>query len=285
MSDGTFDDYLAHWRDADPRRVLAWRFLGPAERVRFGALAALQQEWLKAIREVSESQIAITKLGWWREEMERTARGEARHPLTQGLFADARIREVPRAYWTAAVDAALLQVDVPPAPDFASQRAAVMPLATAFATLETRVGFGERASCEKAARVTALGHLATNLRALPAEVGRGRLPLPMNLLARHGLSGDALAQDTPARREALRDYAGELLQALDDTADMDGPLNLFRRVQLQGDLQALRAASRAEDPLRSLSISRAGFRELLKIWRAARISRHDATDGNSDAKA
>ncbi|MGH8146750.1 MAG: squalene/phytoene synthase family protein [Rhodanobacteraceae bacterium] len=285
MSEATFDNYLAQWRDAAPQRALAWRFLRPSERVRFGGLAALQNEWLKAVREVSESQVAATKLGWWREEMQRAAHGEARHPLTQGLFADARVRALPASCWTAAVDTALLSVDAPPAADFASQRAAVIPLARVFAELETRMGFGENVPCEKAAMVVGLGHLTSNLRALPAEVERGRSPLPMNLLARHGMTREALIHDTPARRAALRDYAGELLQALDAVADMDGPLTLFRRVQMWGDTQSLRAAGRVEDPLHGLLVQRVGFRDLLKIWHAARISHHDLPDESSDATA
>ena len=87
MSETAFDDYLVQWRGASPERAIAWLFLRPGERVCFGALAALEHEWLKVVREAREPQVAAARLGWWREEMQRATQGQARHPLTQGLFA------------------------------------------------------------------------------------------------------------------------------------------------------------------------------------------------------
>ncbi len=283
VNGSSFDDYLARWRDTSPQRALAWLFLSPRDRVRFCGLAALQQEWLKATREASEPQVAAAKLGWWREEIDRAGQGEGRHPLTCALFADARVRTVPMAYWTVAVDAALLESNHAPAPDFAAQRAAAAPLADAFAALENRLAFGEGATHERAAAVAAPGHLVANLRALAVEVRHARSPLPMNLLARHGLTTEALAQDGPARRAALHDYLGELERALAAAAGMDGPLTFLRRVQLQTDLRSLRAGLRAGDPLQGVQAGRGGVRDLLKIWRAARISRHNPPVEDSHA--
>jgi phytoene synthase len=251
----------------------------------FGAVAALEHEWLKVVREAREPQVAAARLGWWREEMQRAPQGQARHPLTQGLFASPRASAVPVAHWTAPVDAAMVLLTAPPPADFAAQCKVVAPFADAIAELETRVWFGGAATSPRAAKVTLLAHLVSSLRALESMVERGRSPLPMNLLARHGMTREALAQDAPARRAALRDYAGELLQALDAAAGLDGPLTLFRCVQMWGDTRSLRAAGRADDPLRGLLVQRTGFRDLLKIWHAARISHHDLPDGNSHATA
>lgn len=283
MNDGTFEGYLAAWRDAHPQRATAWLFLRPDERMRFGGLACLQQEWLKAIHEIGEPQVAAVKLAWWREEMQRAPLGEARHPLTQVLFNDARVRAVPAPLWIAAVDAAMVRINAAPAADFAAQHAAVMPLAHAFAALETRVAFGSEAASDKAAAVWAVGMLIANLRALAAELGHGRSPVPMNLLARHGITREALLDDCPARRAALHDYAGELERALAEAAKMEAPLGLFRTVQLHGDLRSLHAAAHAEDPLHGLHEHRGGVGQLLKTWRAARISRRDALNWKPDA--
>jgi phytoene synthase len=273
VSENTFDECLAHWRAASHARAIAWLFLRPDERIRFGGVAALQQEWLRAIRDINEPQVAMAKLGWWREEMQRAVAGEARHPLTQGLFADARIRAVPLPLWTAGVEAAVLAIDAPPAADVATQRAAVAPLAAAFAAQETCVAFGLGAVSDGSAAVWAAGILVANLRALASEVGHGRSPVPMNLLARHGLTREELLQDSPARRSALRDYVVELQRALADAAKIPAPLTLFRSVQLRSEQQSLRLALRNPDPLRGLHEQRSGLRDVLKTWRAARISR------------
>ena len=273
MSETAFDDYLAQWRGASPEHTLAWLFLRSDERKCFGALAALEHEWLKVVREAREPQVAAARLGWWREEMQRASEGQARHPLTQGLFATARANAIPVGYWTAPVEAAMGLLMTPPPADFAAQCKAAAPLADAIAELETWVWFGNGSTSPRAAKVTLLAHLVSNLRALESMAEHGRSPLPMNLLARHGLTIDALGGDSAARRAAMRDYAADLQRELADAARMQGPLSLFRAVGLQHDLDTIDRATRAEEPLAGLRSSAFGLRGLLKTWRAARTWR------------
>jgi phytoene synthase len=273
VSESAFDDYLAQWRGAGTERTVAWLFLRPDERTCFGALAALEHEWLKVVREAREPQVAAARLGWWREEMQRAPEGQPRHPLTQGLFGSPRAKAVPAAYWTAPVEAATVLLMAPPPADLAAQCKAATPLAEALARMETRVWFGSDPTPPRAARIVALAHLAANLRGLESMAERGRSPLPMNLLARHGLSIDALGADSPARRAAIRDHAADLQRELAAAARMQGPLSLFRAVQLQHDLDVLGRAARADEPLAGLRSPAFGLRGLLKTWRAARTWR------------
>lgn len=276
MSESALDDYLAQWRAASPQRTVAWLFLRRDERACFGALAALVQEWQKSAREVREPQVAAAKFGWWREEMQRAVEGQARHPLTQALFADGRAGSIPLEDWIAPVEAAVGMLMAPPPADFAAQRGAAAPFATAVAELETRLWFGSGAASGRAARVVLSAQLVSAARALTVEIEHGRSPLPMNLLARHGLTVEALGHDSPARRAALRDHAGELQRETMDAARMQGPLTLFRTVDLQRDLQALGLAVHAEDPLAALHAPAHGFGNVLKTWRAARTWRNIA---------
>lgn len=273
MSESAFDEYLAQWRGASPGRAVAWLFLRPDERACFGALAALEHEWLKVVREAREPQVAAARLGWWREEMQRAPQGQARHPLTQGLFAAPRATAVPPVRWTAPLEAAVALLATPPPADFAAQRKIVAPFADAIAELETCLWFGDAVTSPRAAKVALLNHLAANLRALEPMVEHGRSPLPMNLLARHGLTVEALGSDSPARRAAVRDYTAELQRDLAAAARMQGPLSLFRAVGLQHDPGALDRAMRADEPLAALRSPAFGLRGLLKTWRAARTWR------------
>ncbi|MGH8184152.1 MAG: squalene/phytoene synthase family protein [Rhodanobacteraceae bacterium] len=280
MSESAFDDYLAQWRTAGPQRAVAWLFLRHDERVRFGALAALEHEWLRVVREVCEPQVAAAKLGWWREEMQRAVQGQPRHPLTQVLFADARANALPLAYWTAPVEAAAVTLSASPPADFTAQCVAAAPLATALATLETRVWFGAQAASPRAASVTLFSRLVADACALTVEVEHGRSPLPMNLLARHGLTIEGLATDSPARRAALRDHLAGIESGLVDAATMRGPLGLFRAVDLQQDLAVLERAAQADDPLAALVVPAHGFANVLKTWRAARTWRRATRNEN-----
>lgn len=273
MGDDALETYLAPWRKAEPACAVASLFLRPDERVRFGAFAALQREWLKTAREVGEPQVAAAKLGWWREEVERALQGQSRHPLAQSLFADPRIRAVPAANWTAAIDAASIAIVAPTPADFTAQRDAVRPLAEALAALEARVWFGDVANGCNAGEAVLCSLLVDDLRAVGVMAGNGHSPLPMSLLARHGLTIDGLARDNPARRAAVRNQVGQIARALSVAATMQARSALFRAVRVQHDLDALRRAESAEKPLEALTSAAPGFRNLLKTWRAARIWR------------
>lgn len=270
MSGGAFEDYLTRWREAGPQRAVAWMFLHQDEQIRYGALAALEHEWLKVLREVREPQVATARLGWWREELQRATHGQARHPLTQALFADTRAGAVPLASWLAPVDAAIVALTAAAPADFAAQCAAAAPLAGAVADLEACVWFGIGTDSRRAARVTLFAHLASRVRALTVEVEHGRSPLPMNLLARHGLTVEESGRDSPSRRAALRDYAEALERDLSVAAKMPGPLTLFRTMGLRHDLGTLDRAVRVDDPLPALCAPAHGLRNVLKTWRAAR---------------
>lgn len=273
MTETAFDTYLAGWRDASPQRALAYRFLRPDEQRRFGALGALTREWQTALHDVREPRVAMIKLGWWREELQRAADGAPGHPLTEVLFAHASMRAVPLARWVAPVDAAALALNGSPASDFAAQRIGAEPLAQALGRLETAAWFGVDADATRAAAVTLLDGLVTRLRVLDADAERGRSPLPMNLLARHGLSVEALLHDSPARRRAVHDQVASLRQALTVAATMAGPLSVFRAADLQHDLATLARSERADNPLPPLHAPASGFGTVLKTWRAARIWR------------
>jgi hypothetical protein len=65
----------------------AWFVLlyGGAQRARMQALFALARELAASFDPGLDHDVAHVRLAWWREEAERTARGEARHPYTRLL--------------------------------------------------------------------------------------------------------------------------------------------------------------------------------------------------------
>lgn len=272
MSYEAFDNYIAKWREADPQRSSVWLFLRRDERGRFGVVAAMQEEWRKTARAGSEPQVAAAKLGWWRDELGRATRGEAHHPLAIALSDDPCLRRIPTALWVAPIDRLLLGLGAPTPPDFPAQRAAAQPLAMALAELDCRVWF-DRPGNARAAAVIAGAGLVDAVCALPETSDDARSPLPMNLLARHGLTVAALSEDTPPRRAALRDYVVILAQELARAATMHGDLTLLHAVRLQHCLHVLERAQSVEDPLAALRAPDAGFRNLLQTWRAARTWR------------
>lgn len=60
-------------------------FLPPPKRAALTALHAFQQEVQDVGRECHDRGVAQVKLHWWREEIARAYRGQARHPVTRAL--------------------------------------------------------------------------------------------------------------------------------------------------------------------------------------------------------
>lgn len=63
--------------------ALLWQ--PPKIRARMLVVLALRQELLDIPARVSDGQLALTKLNWWRDELGRAARGVAQHPVSSGL--------------------------------------------------------------------------------------------------------------------------------------------------------------------------------------------------------
>jgi len=273
MTDTALEHWLRDWRAAHPQLETAWVFLRDDERALYGAFAALESEWLEAVYAIREPQVAAAKLQWWREELRLAHASQARHPLTQALFVSTRVRVIPLAWWNETIDVALARLDALPAPDFAAQLALAQPFHGALARIETALWFGIDADPARARRVASLEHLIAALRYLPQELAYNRSLLPMNLLARHGLTQATLGEDSEARRAALGDQARALRQALGEAVKLAGPLSLFRGLQMRQDASALRVAECATDPLHALHGSQNGLRLLFDAWRAARAWR------------
>lgn len=273
-SGSALDSWVEAWRARHPQLEPAWTFLHGNERARYGAFEALKQEWLDAVDAIREPQVAATKLQWWRDELQLAQQGQARHPLTRALFAEAVARSLPAAWWNDAIDAALSSIDNTPAASFAEQCKQAQRLYGALARIETALWFGMDGDASRACHVAILEHLIDRLRHWPREIEHGRSPLPMALLARHGLTQTSLGDDSPARRDAIRDQIATIKQALDEADKMSGSLSLFCGLQMHLDRRALRHAVGADDSLSALQVQRVGVRALLDAWRAARAWRN-----------
>lgn len=268
------ESWLRDYRGAHPQTETAWIFLrSEPRRAALGAFEVLRQQWLDAVYAIREPRVAATKLQWWVEELQHAGNGQARHPLTQALLADERVRAIPQAHWQEALLAAFRELEAAPASDFAAQLAQAASLHGALARIETAVWFGAAGDPRRMQALAPVQHLAAMLRNLPMEVDRGCTPLPMSLLARHDLSQDDLLQDGPSRRAALRDQIRDVLQAMTEADKMPGPLSLFRGLQQRLDRHALRRAMRAREPLRELQRRPGGFGALIDAWSAARACR------------
>ena len=272
MTDGATQGFVDKWLAVQPQQRVALGFVDESVRDQRVALAALEQEIVASAYGIREPQVAAAKLQWWAEELAGAAASGGRHPLTKVLFAGERARALPGALWLAPVLAAMAQLEEGTASDFASQVAASRGLHGAMAELENAWWFGESAPTESAARIATLSHLVFALSRLELDAERERLPLPMARLARHALAREQLKEDSPARREALREQLAELAGGLRGALALGEPLSTFRGLEGRTALATAAAAARAGEPFTELHRrqSRSGPMTAIRAWLSAR---------------
>lgn len=243
-------DPMAHfvekWHRREPEMALAEVFCPPAHRVAFRAWGALLHELREATFELSDARVTAAKTQWWAEELLRLAHGAGRHPVCAALPAG-----LP---WAALARALLEQAAFDGRPsDTGEALSQLAPLAEAIATIEAGLHGAPTASGAVAVHLL-LQRLPRGL--LDADQAR----LPLNLLARHGLTVARVAEGQG--EPLLRDWARELLAALPDATPSQG---LYRRLRTGFDRARLQrlAAGRGFDPPPAPA----------SLWRAWRLAR------------
>lgn len=272
MSVEGFAEFEQKWLEAHPENRLVAIFLAPAQRRRANAFGALVHALSLATFHLHEPQIAAAKLGWWQQELADAALGKARHPVTQQLFADEIARESDPALWPALAEGALAQLDQPGAGTLAALIEQFDPFYSAVARAESALLLEDAGSIEANAALWTFSHLLHELPLLATDAGR--LPLPLSLLARHGLARSELARPTPARSRLLKDFLDELVLEINGALGVASARTLALRTRVSLDRRLIDGALKTADPLPYLTANaRAGYwPSLWAAWREARAA-------------
>ena len=268
MSADALASFEAKWAQARPELPLALRFAPASMRPFISAFACLASEIAHAAFQLAEPEVAATKLHWWAEELSGFAEGRARHPLTVVLAGHAPIRELGANVWASVVPAAFAQRDAAPVSALDKLLGAYarfeMPLASIEATLHPEF------DVEMSAKAASLSRAFDEIIRLPELLARDRLPISLDLLARHQLSRNDLGQPGSLRDAALRDHFLALATHM-SSLERRG-LSPLTAIRLHADLQRSRRAARAGDPLAESvrNLDRLPFSSAWVGWRAAR---------------
>lgn len=278
MQAGPLQSYLDKWLAACPWQRQALVFVDGGRCPGHLALAAWEFELLACVFRIREPAVAIAKLHWWAQELEAAGSGSARHPLTEVLFDQPQAARLPADWWTAPVLAALEQLEQSTPPDFERQLAAMHPLYAALARLENGWWFGPEAAFDRAARLASCGQLLHQLGHLAEARDREVLPLPMQRLARHHLSRQDLAGDSAGLDLAIREQAGDLLRATEESLAQVQPLSVFRQLQAQVDRRLMLQLSKGggHAAIAAAASRTPQWQHLWQAWRAARQWRAQA---------
>ncbi|MFI4970486.1 MAG: squalene/phytoene synthase family protein [Lysobacterales bacterium] len=270
--------FEAKWAAAHPEFGLALRFVPAGQRVAQSAFACLVYELEHAAFGIREAQPAAIKLQWWGEEFARAGKHEARHPLTQALAEHPGFAAIPLVRWYEVIAGALAQRDPEPAADGESLIDHYAQLYAPLGVIEAELFGGD---AKTTAGALSLARALRETASLSSTLRNGTLPLPLDLLARYRLARGDLAEASPARCEALREWlrrlAGEMRGLLMiRVAIPEGVrLGVLRSAMIAADRTRALQAARASDPLAAMTVAldRLSFAAVWAAWRAARRSR------------
>lgn len=260
-------------RDGDPDRTLAVLF-GPREACAdLFALIAFNVELARIAEQVSEPALGAIRLQWWREAVERAAKGEATdHPVADALGAAIKRRELSRERVEALIEARGFDVETRIMPDWAGLEAYLAATAGGLFALGAQCLGSHEQSLDRAAASAGVAYGLTGLmRALPVHAASGRVYLPADALKRHGTSPEALlaGKSSAGLNTVLAELRGRAREAFVEARRHIAPLDpgaraAFRPLSLVDPyLAALEKEGR--DPLRDI----AAINPLYRFWRVA----------------
>ena len=166
----------------------------PADRRRaITALYAYCREVDDVVDEVRDPNVAQAKLAWWRNEVASVFGGVPQHPVGQALVPVVRAYRLPREHFDAVIDGMAMDLAQHRYRDFADLERYCHRVAGVVGMLSAEIFGYEEASTAGFARDLGIAFQLTNIvRDVGEDARRGRVYLPLDELARFGVTPSAM---------------------------------------------------------------------------------------------
>lgn len=229
------------------------------------AVVAWRHEVRTVLDRVSDPGVAQTKVQWWREELNRTADGGPRHPLSRNLALAMERQRLSRSGFLVMADQVQAELSGKQPPDRRSVEAACeADLGALFDLLARCHGITDPQTLGAARGLGAFCGLVYLLRDSGQHLRRGRAFLPADRLAELGLTSAALAQPGHiGRLPGLLAEAAAAALAYREREAMAPHLPASLRVR--GRILAALLAELADEGF-DLAQRRVGLTPLRKLW-------------------
>ena len=183
------------------------------------ALYAFDHEITRVRRVVSEPMAGLVRLQWWREALDAVAAGQPPiHPVVAAVHARWHRFAPLRPRLEAAIEAREQEVSSEPPADLGAleRRFAASSGEVTLAAMDL-LGVAEEPARAAARHLGLALGLVRLLQGLPADLRRGRVPLPSTLLARHEIDPERVnpIAATQALRPVVADLMGRACEHLD----------------------------------------------------------------------
>jgi phytoene synthase len=170
-------------------------FLPPERRRAITALYAFCREVDDVVDECSDPQVARAKLAWWREEVAAVFEGNPRHPVGQALAPVVRQFGLSRSHFEDIIDGMQMDLDYNRYPDFATLQSYCHRVAGVVGLMAAAIfGYRDEATLTYAENLGTAFQLTNIIRDVGEDARRNRVYLPLDELARFGLTANDVAQ-------------------------------------------------------------------------------------------
>lgn len=186
----TPDEYCAQ-KAAQPGSALYYslRCLPRDKRRAATAIYAFVRETEDAVRDCSDPGVARTRLAWWRAQTAQVYEGRPQHPVAQALASVVRHYALPQEQFQEIVDGVETELNCWRFADFKALQLHCHRLGSIPAVLAAEIyGYQDRRTLKFAHDLGLALRLTTIVLDVGADARRGRLYLPEDELAAHGVT-------------------------------------------------------------------------------------------------
>jgi phytoene synthase len=177
----------------------SFMFLPPERRRAITALYAFCREVDDVVDEVTDPDVARSKLAWWRTEVAAIFAGTAQHPVARALAPVVGAFALPQAHLQAVIDGMAMDLDRSRYLDFAALEDYCHRVAGVVGLMSAEIFGYAHPGTRGYARDLGIAFQLTNiLRDVGEDARRGRIYLPQEDLARFGVAPSSLISGAPS---------------------------------------------------------------------------------------
>jgi phytoene synthase len=189
----------------------SFRFLPAERRQAITALYAFCREVDDAVDECSDAGVARAKIAWWRAEVAALDEGKPSHPVTQALALARRKFSLPTEQLQEIIDGMEMDLEQARYADFKALHLYCYRVASVVGLLAAEIfGYSDRRTLKYAHDLGLAFQLTNIIRDVGEDARRGRIYLPQDEMAAHGVSeADILASRESEAFRALMAFQAE----------------------------------------------------------------------------
>lgn len=257
----------------------SFRFLPAQQRQAIIALYAFCREVDDTVDEIADTDIARTKLAWWREEIQRAFQGTATHPVGLALQSALQNFDLHEEYFMEIIDGMAMDLDQFSYPEFKHLALYCHRAASVVGLLSVEIfGYKDRKTLKYAEHLGMALQLTNIIRDVREDAQRGRIYLPQDELQQFNVNADDLLalKSSPELIELLKfqtarakQYYQQALQLLPESDRYTQRTGLIMAAIYEATLDEI-----AKDNFQVMQ-HRVSLTPLRKLWLAWRTARHE----------